>query len=162
MYLPDPIDDQLMVNVVKNHSIFLGSPDSTIRKMLEQAEKFDDFDCKNSKVLATYFFDSLSPKLQSHLNLLVEPEEKDLFTCVWIRVLSKVSKVSSSFYDELKTKVKQVKPNAFSRENIEEWYKALLPDLDQLLQGGKYEHVITEHILGNLSMYCSVGGTFTW
>ena len=43
---------------------------------------------------------------------------------------------------------------------VEEWYKALLPDLDQLLQAGKYDHVLTEHILGNLSMYCSAGGTF--
>ena len=100
-------------------------------------------------MLATYFFNSLLPELQSHLNLLVKLEEKDQFICVWIRVLSKVLKVSLNFYNKLEARVKQVKPNAFSFENMEEWYKALLPDLDQLLQGSKYEHVITEHILGN-------------
>ena len=35
-------------------------------------------------------------------------------------------------------------------------------DTSEPSKGGKYEHVITEHILGNLSTYCSVGGTFTW
>ena len=90
----------------------------------------------------------------------MKPAEKVLFICVWIRVLAKVTKVSSTFYDQLKVRIKEVKPNAFPRENIEDWYKALLPDLEQLLQAGKYEHVLTEHISGNLSMYCSAGGTF--
>ena len=133
MYLQDPVDDQLMVNVVENHSFFLGSPNSTIRQALEQAEEFDDFDHENSKALTTYSFYSLSPEIQSHLNLLVKPEEKGLFICVWIGVLYKVLKVSSSYYDKLKARVKQVKPNAFSHKNIKEWYKALLPDLDELL-----------------------------
>ena len=45
MYLPDPIEDQLMVNVVENHSIFLGSPNITIRQALEQAEEFEQGAC---------------------------------------------------------------------------------------------------------------------
>ena len=55
MYLPDSIDNQLMVNVVENHSILLGSPDSTIRKALEQAERFDDFDQRTERCLLHTF-----------------------------------------------------------------------------------------------------------
>ena len=88
MYLLDPNNEQEMVNVVKNHCVFLGLPDGTIKRALKQAKLYDSFDHKNSKTLATYLFDSLSPKLQSHLDLLMKPAEKELFICVWIRVLA--------------------------------------------------------------------------
>ena len=44
MYLPDPNNEQEMVNVVENHSIFLGSPEGTIRQALKQAESYNSFD----------------------------------------------------------------------------------------------------------------------
>ena len=38
MYLSGPNNEQEMVNVVKNHCIFLGSPIGTIKRALKQAE----------------------------------------------------------------------------------------------------------------------------
>ena len=37
-----------------------------------------------------------------------------------------------------------------------------MPDLDLLIQSKKYDHALTEHILSNLVMYCSIEGVFKW
>ena len=63
---------------------------------------------------------------------------------------------------EIGKRLKEALPNALRKENNEDWYKSMLPDLDLLIQSEKYEHALTENILSNLVMYCLVEGVFKW
>ena len=161
MYLQDPYMEDRMVNVVSEYARFLAAPDETVeRARILSTGSYDDFDRENSKALATFLFKSLDKTLQSHLKLMCEEGDISNFICVWTRLLAKVATVSSSFYDDLKAKVKACLPNQFAQENIEEWYKALLPNIELLINGDMYDHALTESILSNLVSYCSAGGVF--
>ena len=109
VYLPDPYDPTQMLNVVENYPKFLASPADTVKRALEQSDnKYDRFDFENSKTLADYLFTSLSPDLQSHLMLMLTTKELSLFICVWTRrLLAKVMTVSSKFYENVKTKIRE-------------------------------------------------------
>ena len=67
MYLPDPNNEQEMINVVKNHFVFLGSPDRTIKQVPKQAELCNSFDHENGKALATTFLTAFCPSYRAIL-----------------------------------------------------------------------------------------------
>ena len=160
-YLPDPYDPTKMLNVIEDYPKFLASPDDTVERALTQSEQYDRFDFENTKALAEYLFQSLSPDLQSHLKLMLTTKEQSHFICVWIRLLGKITTVSSTFYEEVKGKIRACKPNQFPKESIEDWHKHILPSVDILISADMYEHSLTESMLTNLVNHCSVKGLFS-
>ena len=111
---------------------------------------------ENSKALADYLYNSLAPDLQSHLKLMLTTKELSHFICVWIMLLAKIATVSSTFYEGVKTKIRDCKPSQFPKESIEEWHKSIKPLINILISADVYDHNLTEDVLTNLVKHCSV------
>jgi hypothetical protein len=104
---------------------------------------------------AAFLYNSISEDLKTSLCLKLEPKERDDFICVWIRLLEKLTSVSSTHYETLKNKIRNCKPNQFEHENIEKYYEHIVPSLDDLISSNEYDHSLSEVILSNISSGCS-------
>ena len=160
-YLNDPYDALTMLNVVDDYPKFLASPDDTVEKAKELSKKYDKLDLDNSKAGASFLLESISTDIQTSLRLKLEPKEMDNFICVWIRLLQRLTSVSSTHFESLKQKIRQCKPNQFEQEIIEKFYEHLVNSLNDLIASNEYDHSLTEVILSNIASGCSVGGVFS-
>jgi hypothetical protein len=160
-YLNDPYDALTMLNVVDDYPKFLASPDDTVEKAEKLSLKYDKLDHDNSKAAASFLLESISTDLQTSLRLKLEPKEMDNFICVWIRLLQRLTSVSSTHFESLKQKIRQCKPSQFEQESIEKFYEHLVNPLNDLIASNEYDHSLTEVILSNIASGCSVGGVFS-
>ena len=103
-YLNDPYDANVMLNVVDNYPKFLASPDDTVTDAIKLASKYNKLDLDNFKAEALFLFDSISPDLQTSLRLKLEHDEMDNLICVWIRLLQRLTSVSSTHSESTKQK----------------------------------------------------------
>ena len=160
-YLPDPTDPSRMANVVKENPLFTYQVDKSVAEAATFAElNYDEFDQENTMAAASFVLESLSADLKIGITIMMAPGERNIFTCVWIRLMGRLNQMGTRYIEKVKDQIRSCLPNQFSKENIEDWYKSIHVPIEKLMAAHAYDHSLTKAILSNLFEFCSVEGNF--
>jgi hypothetical protein len=96
-YVPDPVDPNIMVNIVKDHGRF--TLESVSRLIKPQLLKYDSYDKANDAEASEFLVDSLEADLAKELREIKEPDGP--FPKVWIRFIRTIRSISIDRFEDL-------------------------------------------------------------
>jgi len=150
-YIPDPVDDTRMINVVKNHARFTVKSASTM--CASQVKKYDKYDMTNDRAARLYLLDSLSAALKNKVQDKIS--DSDTFPIVWLQFIKSIQSTSIERYEQLKKYIKERKATQYSGQDIEKMSKDLRDASDTLISAGQYDHNLT---LSMVEAFLEAGG----
>ena len=97
-YLPDPTDPSRMANVVEEYPLFTYQVDKSVAEAATFAElNYDEFDQENTMAAASFVLESLSADLKIGITIMMAPGERNIFTCVWIRLMGRLNQMGTRY-----------------------------------------------------------------
>ncbi len=144
-YVPDPVDPNIMVNIVKDHGRF--TLESVSRLIKPQLLKYDSYDKANDAEASEFLVDSLEADLAKELREIKEPD--DPFPKVWIRFIRTIRSISIDRFEDLKKKIKACKPTQYPGQDLSKMALDLRSYAKELEVAGQYDHNLTLHMLNS-------------
>lgn len=142
-YVPDPVDNNIMVNCVKEHGRF--SVDSIKRLVKGQLTMYDKYDRANDREATQFLLDSLDLELQKELRASID--DSDCFPLVFLRLIKNIRSISIDRFEHLKTRIKTCKPHQFAGQDLSKMSLDLQASARELSIAGQYDHNLTLHML---------------
>jgi len=143
IYLPAPDAPTEMLSIVTHHPRFMLNWATTVSQLLKA--KFDMYDRANDHAAKEFLLDSLSPNLQEHLLLSLEPSFP--FVIVWMRLVWLVTSTSIVQWDAVKKSIRGRLPSLYPGENILQLSLDFEKDAKKLTIAGHYDHHLTSDML---------------
>ena len=159
-YLPDPKNDAKVFNVVSHHARFTADLEKSISLAKIIQGKFDKWDQKHDFEAKTFLMDSLSPDVKDGFVVAVR-ESSDSFAATWLKLVYHLTTTSSKSYDVLKDKIRVLRPQQFSGQDIEALSMEYITVAEELENAGFYDHSLTLSMVdGFLCASRDTKGTF--
>ena len=142
-YVPDPIDNTLMVSCVNAHGRFTVA---SVKKLIApQVLLYDSFDKSNDREATEYLLESLEADLARELRDVMDPGEP--FPVTFLRFIHLIRSTSIDRLENLKVRIKSRKPTQYAGQDISKMASEIRADALELEIAGQYDHNITLHIL---------------
>ena len=142
-YVPDPIDNTLMVSCVTAHGRFTVA--SVKRLISPQVLLYDSFDKSNDREATEYLLESLDADLARELRDVMDLGEP--FPVTFLRFIHLIRSTSIDRLENLKVRIKSRKPTQYAGQDVSKMASEIRADALELEIAGQYDHNITLHIL---------------
>ena len=150
LYLPDRITGE-MIFVVDGHHRFDSSSARAASKLVRQS--FDEYDSMNDSACKKFLLASLSPSMKE--DVTDEMERDDTAAVVWLLIIETFKSTSIDIYEDLRDKLKSIKPSQYSGENVDLMVSDQRKITDELEKAGQFE---VNLILKMVEAYLEAGG----
>ena len=145
-YLPDPADNDQMVNVITDHTRFTQAYVRSAAPI--QYAKYDAYDRFNDRAARLMFVDSLNDTLKGEIQDRI-PDEPS-FLEVWMLFIQTLQSDSMERFKDMEKEVRSLQPQQFSRQNIAEMCLLIVKRCKGLTAAGVYDHQLNSKIIQNL------------
>ena len=145
-YLPDPADNDQMVNVITDHTRFTQAYVRSAAPI--QYAKYDVYDRSNDRAAHLMFVDSLNKTLKGEIQDRI-PDEPS-FLEVWMLFIQTLQSDSMERFKDMEKEVRSLQPQQFSGQNIAEMCLSIIKRCKGLTAAGVYDHQLNSKIIQNL------------
>ena len=145
-YLPDPADNDQMVNVIMDHTWFTQAYVQSAAPI--QYAKYDAYDRSNDQAARLMFVDSLNETLKGEIQDRI-PDEPS-FLEVWMLFIQTLQSDSMERFKDMEKEVRSLQPQQFSGQNIAEMCLLIVKRCKGLTAAGVYDHQLNSKIIQNL------------
>ena len=109
--------------------------------MASQLLKYDKYDKTNDRAATLFLLDSLDTDLCDDIDEMLSGTEP--FPVVWLHFIQAIQSTSVERFDQLKSKIKAVRPSQFAGQNLREMAKEYHRLAGELTSAGQYDHNLT-------------------
>ena len=145
-YLPDPADNDQMVNVITDHTRFTQAYICSAAPI--QYAKYDAYDRSNDRAAHLMFVDSLNETLKGEIQDRIP--DKPSFLEVWMLFIQTLQSNSMERFKDMEKEVRSLQPQQFSGQNIAEMCLSIIKRCKGLTAAGLYDHQLNSKIIQNL------------
>ena len=145
-YLPDPADNDQMVNVITDHTQFTQAYLRSAAPI--QYAKYDAYDRSNNRATCLMFVDSLNETLKGEIQDRI-PDEPS-FLEVWMLFIQTLQSDSMEQFKDMEKEGRSLQPQQFSGQNIAEMCLSITKCCKGLTAAGVYDHQLNSKIIQNL------------
>ena len=142
-FLPDPLDKNEMISVVKNHARF--SLEYAQQEYAKLKNSMDTYDTSNHEAAVTFLRNTLDPDLEELLDTRMDEDEA--FPIAWLRLTDLVVSSSIDKFETIKDRIKKRLPSQYKGEDIIKLSQDFQTDAKELTIAGQYDHNLTLKIL---------------
>ena len=142
-FLPDPLDKNKMISVVKNHARFSLEYAQVEYKKIKNS--MDAYDISNHEVAMTFLCNSLDPDLEELLD--THMDEDEAFPIAWLCLMDLIVSSSINKFETIKDRIKKCLPSQYKGQDIIKLSQDFQTDAKELTIAGQYDHNLTLKIL---------------
>ena len=159
-YLPDPRDPTKVINVVEEHAKFIGDLEGSLKNCSDLRALYDTWDHKHDNEAKTFLINSIDPHLYKGFKPFYDKNSLS-FTATWLKLVNYLLTTNSSTYDLIKSKIRNLRPQNFSGQNIEQMSAEYIKMFEELESGGYMDNGLLINVInGFLCADKDVKGTF--
>ena len=137
-YLPDPMDESRVLNVIENHAKFTGDTEKAFQLAEQFMARFDQWDKKHDNECKAFLLDSLDSELYKGFKPFYKRDTS--FASTWLSLVTYLLTTNSTTFDKLKNKIKELHPKHFPGQNIELMSAEYIKLSDELENAGHFEN----------------------
>ena len=144
-YLPDPKNSTQVKNVVLYHPRFTGDLEKSLALSRTFKSKFDIWDKKHDYEAKQFLMNSLSNGEKEGFETF--HDDDDTFAGTWLKLIHYLVTTSSKTYDDMKTAIRNLRPQQYPGQNIEDMAGKMILMAREIDNAGYYTHGLTTNMV---------------
>ena len=140
-YLPDPKNNLEVQSVVTHHARFTGDLQKAVTTSKQIQQSFDKWDRKHDYEAREFLLESLSKEIRNSFETF--HDQTDTFASTWLKLVHHLVTTTAKTYDSMKEKVRNIRPQQYSGQNIEEMATDIIRLSEQLDNARHFDHSLT-------------------